>query len=312
MNCSFCNGDMKFIYKIGNYDIVQCKRCYTAKVLNMPSEEELKKFYSGYTFQCDENIKNLLTKDIFKKWFESFKLPKNALMLDIGGGWSGFSYAFEFFKMGKSFYIDLDNKACDFAKNVMGIKNILNMDIAKLDMNEKYDFIYCRHVIEHLKEPYKLIEKACSLISNKGVFVLHFPNGLSLERFGYKYVIKSKVEKISKSNIIDYFKSYKLLLSKKFCHGLDPINHLWSITAKSMQNYLNRLGYKYEIKYANLNDKIYSPYFYYQSMNERIRASFVNLTLTKLYGGAHLIFFIRAEQSRACLIFEYACNKKVA
>lgn len=214
--------------------------------------------------------------------------------------------------MGKSFYIDLDNKACDFAKNVMGIKNILNMDIAKLDMNEKYDFIYCRHVIEHLKEPYKLIEKACSLISNKGVFVLHFPNGLSLERFGYKYVIKSKVEKISKSNNIDYFKSYKLLLSKKFCHGLDPINHLWSITAKGMQNYLNRLGYKYEIKYANLNDKIYSPYFYYQSMNERIRASFVNLTLTKLYGGAHLIFFIRAEQSRACLIFEYACNKKVA
>ena len=297
MNCCFCNGDMKFIYKIGKYDIVQCKRCYTAKVLNMPSEEELKNFYSGYTFQCDENIKNLLTKDIFKKWFESFKLPKNALMLDIGGGGGGFSYAFEFFKMGKSFYIDLDNKACDFAKNVMGIKNILNMDIAKLDMNEKYDFIYCRHVIEHLKEPYKLIEKACSLISNKGVFVLHFPNGLSLERFGYKYVIKSKVEKISKSNNIDYFKSYKLLLSKKFCHGLDPINHLWSITAKGMQNYLNRLGYKYEIKYANLNDKIYSPYFYYQSMNERIRASFVNLTLTKLYGGAHLIFFIRAEHA---------------
>lgn len=166
MNCCFCNGEMKFIYKIGNYDIVQCKRCYTAKVLNMPSEEELKKFYSGYTFQCDENIKNLLTKDIFKKWFESFKLPKDALMLDIGGGGGGFSYAFEFFKMGKSFYIDLDNKACDFAKNIMGIKNILNMDIAKLDMNEKYDFIYCRHVIEHLKEPYKLIQKACSLISN--------------------------------------------------------------------------------------------------------------------------------------------------
>lgn len=299
MNCCFCNGEMKFIYKIGQYDIVQCKRCYTAKVLNMPSEEELKKFYSGYTFQCNENIKNLLTKDIFKKWFESFKLPKDALMLDIGGGGGGFSYAFEFFKMGKSFYIDLDNKACDFAKNIMGIKNILNMDISKIDMDEKFDFIYCRHVIEHLKEPYKLIEKACSLISNEGVFVLHFPNGLSLERFGYKDIIKNKVEKIAKSNNIGYFKSYKLLLSKKFCHGLDPINHLWAITSKGMQNYLNRLGYKYEIKYANLDNNIYSPYFYYQSMSERIRATFVNLTLTKLYGGVHLIFFIRAEQSRA-------------
>ena len=297
MNCCFCNGEMKFIYKIGQYDIVQCKRCYTAKVLNMPSEEELKKFYSGYTFQCNENIKNLLTKDIFKKWFESFKLTKDALMLDIGGGGGGFSYAFEFFKMGKSFYIDLDNKACDFAKNIMGIKNILNMDISKIDMDEKFDFIYCRHVIEHLKEPYKLIEKACSLISNEGVFVLHFPNGLSLERFGYKDIIKNKVEKIAKSNNIGYFKSYKLLLSKKFCHGLDPINHLWAITSKGMQNYLNRLGYKYEIKYANLDNNIYSPYFYYQSMSERIRATFVNLTLTKLYGGVHLIFFIRAEQS---------------
>ncbi len=32
-------------------------------------------------------------------------------------------------------------------KEVYEIKNILNMDIAKLDINEKYDFIYCRHVI---------------------------------------------------------------------------------------------------------------------------------------------------------------------
>ena len=299
MNCRFCNGDMKFIYKIENYDIIQCKRCYTARVLNMPSEEELRNFYSGYTFQCDENVKNLLTKDIFREWFKSFNLPKDALMLDIGGGGGGFSYTFEFFKIGKSFYIDLDSKACDFARNIMGIKNILNMDIAKLDINEKYDFIYCRHVIEHLKEPYKLIEKACHLISEEGVFVLHFPNGLSLERFGYKDIMKNKVNKIAKSNNISRFQAYKLFLSKQFCHGLDPINHLWAITQKGLSYYLDKLGYKYQIKYANLDDKIYSPYFYYQSINERIRASFINLTLTKLYGGAHLIFFIRAEQSRA-------------
>ncbi|MEI0799462.1 class I SAM-dependent methyltransferase [Brachyspira intermedia] len=290
MKCNFCNGNMEFIYKLDNYDIVQCNNCYTSKVYNMPTDEELKKYYSGFTFQCNENIKNILTKNYFYDWYKSFNLPENAKMLDIGGGGGGFSYAFEYFNIGKSTYLDLDDKACEFAKNIMGIKNILNMDISNIDIKDKYDFIYCRHVIEHLKEPEKLINYACQLISKNGVFILHFPNGLSLERFGYKNIINSKVERLMKSNNFSYMKAYKYLLSNKFCHGLDPINHLWSITSKAISIYLDKLGYK--IKYALLDDKIYSPYFNYSSNKEKIRAKLINMSLTKIYGGAHLIFII--------------------
>lgn len=139
MNCRFCNGEMKFIYKIENYDIIQCKRCYTARVLNMPSEGELKNFYSGYTFQCDENVKNLLTKDIFREWFKSFNLPKDALMLDIGGGGGGV------FGFGAIFYI--------FNFTIKNIKIFLMFwificgytyfnEVKNKSENEKYIFYY--------------------------------------------------------------------------------------------------------------------------------------------------------------------------
>jgi hypothetical protein len=84
--CKFCNSDAKFIYNMSGYTIFQCEKCYTSFVLNMPNDEEIKKFYSGFNFCTDKNRKYIFENEIFANWFKSFKLKENAKMLDIGGG----------------------------------------------------------------------------------------------------------------------------------------------------------------------------------------------------------------------------------
>ena len=241
MKCKFCNGNLRFIYNLNKYKILQCDNCYTSCVESMPGDEELSNYYNGFNFACDVSVKDTLTQPCFYNWFKSFRLKENAKMLDIGGGGGGYSYAFEYFNFGSAYYIDLDPQACEFAKKQMGIKNIFNINIHNWDSNEKFDFIYSRHVIEHLKDPISTIKKICSYLADDGVFVLQFPNGLSLEYSGYSEYLKRDFIKIKNYNKINFLEIYKILFSKKKCHGLDPIRHLWSLSSKGVSTYLDKI-----------------------------------------------------------------------
>lgn len=275
---------------MSGYDIYQCSNCYTATVENMPSDEELQKFYSGFKYKINKNYIKKYESEIFRKWFLSFGFKDGAKMLDLGGG-GYFSYAFQKFNIGESYYIDLDDEACQFPSKELNIKNVINGDARDLGriFNHKFDFIYSRHLIEHLKNPTELIDAAINQLAPSGVLLPQFPNGRSLEYFGYMNLLQHRIKVICDSNNFSKAKTLIKLFGPKMAHGIDPIRHLWAISPKGISEYLQKKGVKFVLKTAPLSDPIYSPHF---KVKNQIITKIINNTLVKIHGGTHLMAFI--------------------
>lgn len=297
--CSFCGSPKQtYIYDMNGFAIYQCKNCLNVYTANMPSKETLKKFYDGFLFFADKENKKLLTQERFKNWFDSFKLKPNAKMLDVGGGGGFFSYAFEYFSKGEATYIDLDAQACEFAKKEVGLKNVINADVADLPelTDKKYDFIYSRHLIEHLTEPTEFINNVVKLLADDGVFVLQFPNGLSFERIIEDDHRNIRIQLLKTSNSFSTFDSLKILLSKKTAFGLDPIRHLWAITPRAMKMFLSKnRAIEFKVKEFSINDDVYSPWRPYKN---DLKTRFKRNVLSKILGGAHLVCIIKKKEEK--------------
>ncbi len=66
--------------------------------------------------------------------------------------------------------IDKDPKVCD---NIL----IFNKDFQELDQDQdKYDFIYSIHVMEHIRNPKLFIRKIIDSLTPKGRFIIEVPN----------------------------------------------------------------------------------------------------------------------------------------
>ena len=269
---------------------MQCQRCRTCTVKTPPSAEVLAKFYNGFKFCINETNKKIFLEAKFNRWFNDLGISKNSSMLDIGGGGGYFSMSFEKFGYGKATYIDLDPQACKYAKT-LGISNVVCADACSLQPSaQKFDFIYCRHVIEHLTDPTKLIKSAVNLLSDRGLFVLQFPNGLSFERLMDRNHYANRKNLLAKANPdFSAFKIFKTLHSDKTAFGLDPIRHLWAISPKGISEYLNSLHVKFSVETKSILDSIYSPYFHKEPFLRTLRRVCYSLP----HGKAHLVCFIR-------------------
>jgi len=300
MTCILCGNKVIELYKLGSYEIMQCISCKTSFVKDMPSYEVLSDFYSGFLFHADlEHLKNVLTPEV-KEWFASLNLPQNARMLDVGGGGGFFPKAFEEFGFGEGYYIDLDTEACKFAEQKLGLKHVQNANIEHLTVttDTKYDLVYSRHVIEHLADPRALIDRSLDFLAPGGIFVLHCPNGLSLEHIGYPGALKWKIKTLIQSNKeINWFNIASYLTSNKFTHGLYPIRHLWAFSEKGLLAYLgNKKDLSISVKTAPRNSKLWSPYYQAKTRAHALYLKLVNATFGKISGGCHLIITIKKEK----------------
>jgi SAM-dependent methyltransferase len=284
------------IYRLNGFDIHQCPSCLAASVSKPPDDATLAEFYNGFSFETNkENLERILTPAI-QRWFRSFTLPANARMLDIGGGAGFFAKAFQEFGFGTSSFIDLDPTACRFAKEELGIEDVICDDIKNIvgHYSSSYDFIYCRHVIEHLINPTYMIEAAIRLLKPGGILILQFPNGLSLEYFAFPERLKPFAKKIKDSNGFSKLKVLFTLLSTKNAFGLDPIRHLWAIPPKSIARYLeNRAELSARTYSASVTDPVYSPYFTAHNQLQKTKAMIARHLISPIRGGAHGIVDIR-------------------
>lgn len=294
--CKFCSGALNPLYRLNSFSIIQCARCFTSMVTETPDDAVLQEYYQQFNFQVDiKHLERIKTPAILK-WFRSLNLPKRAKMLDVGGGAGFFAYAFEGFGLGDSTYIDLDESACDFARNTLKLKRVQCANVGSLSEAEPdtFDFIYCRHVIEHLAQPIQMIEACIKLLKPGGTYILQFPNALSLEYIGYPRRLKPFAINLKKSNRYSHLKALMTLCSKKNAFGLDPPRHLWAISPAAIPIYLQthaELSVRYQT--ASVTDSVFSPYAIPSSFLERLRGSFAKWLLTPIRGGAHAIVVIK-------------------
>lgn len=302
VSCSFCDGRCFYRYMMGQYSIWQCRRCGTGCVWPMPSVEELQAYYQGFLPNLDV-IRLPRIRSACKELLPDLGLQpgRNMSMLDIGGGGGFFCKAFEELGYGKSTYVDLDPQSCSFARDELRLEQVLNCDAMQIQqlIDGKFDFIYCRHVIEHLPEPTTFLSSVVGNLTEHGILVVQFPNGASLEYMAYpKSTLQSRYNSIRISNGFLNLRVFLVMVSGGMLHGIDPPRHLWAITKKGISRWARAAGLVCDTRTYHLGDSAYSPgYNRPENFAGALRDFAGQRLLSRVHGGTHLVAILRKGAS---------------
>lgn len=296
--CPFCGELAAYIYNMGEYPIFQCTSCRTGFVHPMPDKKTLRKLYDGFLPNLNVNELPRMLKAA-SSFFQQIDLEKgsNLKMLDIGSGGGFFCRAFEALGYGTATYVDLDPQSCRFAREELEIERVYNVDAMELHgiTKQTYDFMYCRHVIEHLPDPTAFLLRMINALSEKGIFVVQFPNGDSLEYLAYTHLnFLYRFNKIKNSNNFSALNTLCLLVFGKMLHGMDPPRHLWAISRKGVKEWAKRNKLYCKVFTRNLGDISFSPGYYRNSGIKRRSLDFIGQKfLASIRGGTHLVAILR-------------------
>jgi SAM-dependent methyltransferase len=299
LHCSFCNSSLRYRYNMNGHAIWQCRKCGTGRVWPMPDRDTINKFYAGFCFQIDTANKGLTTMAA-GKLYKELHLPANGslTMLDVGGGGGFFAKAFEELGYGNAVYVDLDQQACEFAKDTLGLRSVYHCDAGEIGncTDVRFDLIYNRHLIEHLIDPCGFLEKMMELLKDRGILVTHFPNGESLEYLAYPQRLKKRFISIRNTNKYSTVKTVWKLMDGQMLHGIDPIRHLWAISSKGIISWAHRRDIKIRTYTAHLGDRTYSPYYKRAAtLNGKIQDFLGQCILSGIAGGTHLIAILTKQ-----------------
>ncbi len=190
-NCIICSKKrFKKLYAINNYSIVKCLNCSFVFIAPLPGKKELDIFYKKFKFSDGFVFEKLLRIDARRSLSNLNAMGiKKGSILDVG--------------CGAGFFIDearkqkWNVKGIDTAKSpiVYASKKLKlpaeQKDILKHKTSETYDVISLQQVIEHLVDPYLVLEKINKLLKKDGILCVSTPNiesWLSIvlkERFNY-------------------------------------------------------------------------------------------------------------------------------
>lgn len=279
---------------MGEYDVWQCQKCGSGQVHPIPGGKFLKEYYDGFSY----NLYSSPVHDIessAKKLFLNLKLTLNGTskMLDIGGGGGFFCKAFEDLGYGQSTYLDIDPRSCDFARESLKLKRVLNCDAMEVEKyaTGRFDFIYCRHVVEHLTDPTGFMKNIMKCLSADGVFVVQVPNARSLEYLAYPgSTLKGRISSISETNNFSRSKVLWTMISGGMLHGIDPPRHLWAITGKGVRIWAKSENVKCNVHAYHLGDMAYSPYYRKaEDPRGKVHEFVGQRLLAPICGGTHLV-----------------------
>ena len=299
-NCVFCKGKCFFRYAMGEYEVWQCKRCGSGQVDPIPGEKLLKEYYDGFAYNLYASPVSGIEASAKKMFLDLKMVPDGGLkMLDVGGGGGFFSKAFENLGYGESTYLDLDEHSCDFARKSLKLKRVFNCDAMDLGgyAAGKFDFIYCRHVIEHLPDVDAFMKNAMNSLSARGIFVMQVPNSSSIEYLAYPWSnLKERISNISRTNNFSTFKVLWIMLTGGMLHGIDPPRHLWAITKKGIKSWARDENVDCKVNTYHLGVEAYSPYYKKgEDLSSKIHNFIGQKLLAPLFGGTHLVAVLRKE-----------------
>lgn len=103
-----------------------------------------------------------------------FPTPKTIHVLDYGMGWGDWCHMAQSFGCDAT-GVELDQERIVFARS-RGINAYLPEDLPE----GPYDFIYLEQVLEHVPDPYEVIQKLTGLLSDNGYIHIGVPNGSSV------------------------------------------------------------------------------------------------------------------------------------
>lgn len=298
MPCPLCRGQAVPLYRMGEYTIMQCRGCKSGFADPMPDSSMLESFYQGFhpNLKAEAVMGRLdLAGALFG--YLGMKPDGNRTFLDVGGGNGLFAKAFEVLGYGSSTYVDVDEIACRFVREELGVSRVQAGDVRKLgpDHLGAYDLIYSRHLVEHLTDPLGFIVKLASFRKPGGMLVVQCPNGDSLEYLPYFYSnVRDRFRTIRASHGMEQGPIVALLAGGGMLHGIDPPRHLWSFSQEGMRQWASRAGLSVRIFTRNLASRPYSPgYAPRKIWSERLGDVLGRQLFSRLRGGTHMIMVFK-------------------
>ena len=186
MNCPLCRGKKAFLFhnnvwSADNGEVHRCNECdvtFIHPTLDKAEETILYKDYNAYVNKrCSRAITSskefheackpvILERYLFIKDFFS----KAKSILEVGSSTGGF---LELLKDKECYGVEVsdDNRehSRQFAKEVYS-------NILKIPGDKRFDIICMFHVFEHIKNPFKFIERCKSYLVKGGIFLIEVPH----------------------------------------------------------------------------------------------------------------------------------------
>ncbi len=295
--CSFCGGAWRPRYRMGRFDILQCTRCGSGTASPVPTDDELREFYDGFLTHLSVKMEPVVRAAMARLFPDLGLCASGELeMLDIGGGGGFYSRAFEQLGYGRSTYVDLDPRSCEFAREQLGLKRVYNRDAMGFHRGSKrrFDFIYARHVIEHLADPPAFLRDVLNALAPGGMLVVQCPNGDSLEYLAYpSSTIRNRFHSVRDAAGLPAARVLSIWLTGGMLHGIDPPRHLWAITGKALAAWARSANVDCRLRYRPLWDLAYSPGYRPQRWIDCLQAAVGRFLLAPVRGGTHLVAILR-------------------
>jgi len=245
--CVFCKNEvsipvLKNIPKNGKtYNISECIKCEIAMTHPFPSEKDLAKLYSCGNYRTSKGerfgllIESLIHLGRVLKRRRINRFTKLGKILDIGCGRGLF---LDVMRRGgwDTIGTELNDETSSYAVKVYDLK-ILSGDIIQHQLPaESLNAININQVLEHLKNPHKVIKECYRLLRRDGVLVVSVPD----------------------------LRSQQFVIGKENWFLLDLPFHLFHFTEEGLSNLLQKNNFKIKrIKRFSLE---YSPFGWLQTL----------------------------------------------
>lgn len=207
-NCLICAYPAKKFTEKSGHIIYKCTHCgfgFTDS-LNVQKGD----YHRDETYINEEQ----LFENIFLRRFKEItKFIKNGRVLDIG---CSTGIMLSIFKTN-----GFEVKGVEISKKAAEITGKKGIDVVvgpfeKVKFNEKFDLVILNHTLEHLENPFEILEKVKKILKPKGYLMIDLPN------------FDSPLAKLLRSK-------WPLLL---------PDEHLWHFTPKAFEILLKKLEFK--------------------------------------------------------------------
>jgi 2-polyprenyl-3-methyl-5-hydroxy-6-metoxy-1,4-benzoquinol methylase len=230
--CNVCRSDR--IQKVdSDFNFCRCDSCGYLFDSPRPSFTEISAFYSQAekydAWLKEEQARDMLWKRRLKKLLQS---GAKGSLLDIGTGYGQFlHHAQPFFSEVAG--TEVSESAVALAKQKYGL-SLLAGQVEQLDLPpQSFDSITLFHVVEHVLDPHKLVNRCHALLRAQGVLVIAVPNDV--------LAWTSKIKKIGKKLRIKSFQKFspKLGISRA---GASREIHLSHFTPAVLRRLLENSG----------------------------------------------------------------------
>lgn len=146
-------------------------------------------------------------------------------ILDIGCGKGSISLPLA--SLGYSVMgIDLDSNIISNLNSINPFKNahFIDGNIENMKIDDKFDFIICSEVLEHLKYPQKILISTKKILKEKGLIIITIPNGYGPWELLYNlpckfvsYILSKIIHRIPKKGS-QHIQSFSIKQFKKICN----------------------------------------------------------------------------------------------